>query len=277
MHYSIGKLTGNQLQTAVPSCDVASRPTTFGTTLATMTRETQMPFFMGLWQAGQCFYDPARGHSFSSELQILPEGFYSLSFYGYTGPDCVPANLGVKGTMGGMLEVLQPNYLVPIAYDVELDRMAHTLYITSPQMLQDINNRAAAGGCGITFQLNVLADLRNVTCLALNMTSVRDCPKLYEIMSVQSEKLYFGGRSHESGSHCLPVDRPKTLDNNGMINLIPFTFGGASNIGAVVVLVLLIVALVIGCVWIGFKHRGNTLSVVRNFCCGERATYAETA
>lgn len=80
------------------------------------------------------------------------------------------------------------------------------------------------------------------------------------------------------GALCTPASRPTTLNSVGMINVEPLPWlGGNTNVGAVVVLVLVVVALVIAMGWIIYRHRSGTLAACQQLCCGQRAAYTESA
>lgn len=117
-----------------------------------------------------------------------------MAVFGYTSQNCDPSTMAFKMNMGGFFEVLQPSSALPTAFNVEFDRMAHTVYITGQTTLNWFNQQAAS--CGLPpFSLNTLTDLRNITCPAMFMTAIRDCPKLYDIGSLQGNQVTLSSSS----------------------------------------------------------------------------------
>eukprot|EP00698_Gefionella_okellyi_P002985 TRINITY_DN12818_c0_g1_i1.p1 TRINITY_DN12818_c0_g1~~TRINITY_DN12818_c0_g1_i1.p1 ORF type:complete len:440 (+),score=81.80 TRINITY_DN12818_c0_g1_i1:39-1358(+) len=270
---SIAVQSAQGLTVAVPTCPPAPRPTSFASTLPLQQYIPNYPIWYGLWQSASCF-TPDGVVSYSHELS-LHMGFMSFAFFGYPNPTC-SGEAGIKGTMGGQWFVSYPNPAVPSAFDLELLRFSHSIYLTtgagnigsgSANFLATIN--AQTGACGFnTFSLGNLYDVSNITCPQLFWNSVATCPRIYQLISMQGGQLVMGnGNPSAHASLCVPANRPMTLSSIGSINMFPFP-QGPPVAGVAVVMSLLLIGLVAGAVWIIFRHRGNTLTVMKTTCCG---------
>lgn len=270
VHYTVGVLSGTTLQFAAtnpPVCTAASRPTDLGTNPYQLTRAQHYPWFGGLWQS-PCITTP-EGNSFSNELEVRDDMFYSGSLFEYQGPGCVPANLRTKRTSGGELFGFQPLSPTqqPLTVQIEFRRFMETIYPVTADAATWLTNQAANEQCGfLTFTANTLADISNVTCPQIFAQSVFSCPRAYDIASVQGNQLFFG-RLQPQTSICSPANRPTELSNVPSTQQYHFPTPN-NNVGAVVILVLLIFALAGAAGWVFYKHRGNTLKALRELCCG---------
>ena len=174
------------------------------------TQSKPAPAVVGLWESETCVVQDRDGNRTSSKSTFVFLGReWALEFVQFADDRCMRPTM--KAFLTGQYEITEPSSVVPMAHDATFgfSQKAVTLY---DQSLIAEANRVCSGR---VWKQAEPQDVTTTGCLWVTPVSV--CPKEFDLVQVDGNRLFLGERPQPGQNLCSEERRARTLRSLALV------------------------------------------------------------